>query len=459
MKTKTAVNNTTATVSDCRSVPQGKPMTESSVNDKTTVESMAGFANLIISHCREKYGETDLEFDPNKGVVRHLSGKGCLHLRNLFAHFSIAEKDARSSLLAQFAEILMNLHLQPSTFLEAKDRLIPVIKNRWMEGLIFQVPSNEDRKPTVVQQFTDNLVVEVVYDHPSFVSFINTGTIEEWGVDADTLFATALENLKKSYKHRRTQSANNSLSLKALGFKEVEGCRGLYTDLDDDWFCPARILIPEWIRSLDVSGDPVVMVSHCGHILVTGSDNANGLLMMATMTMKIREMEGAVSTIPIRLTPQGWQAYQPDPAHPAYPLLKELYTVEIAGCYHHQKQIIEPNYPGFVATCSVCGLEGTAMTTCVWGGNGLTGILPKTDFVAFISGYVAKGTSGGVLLFVPWDAVAEIVGHHLQPTAYSPPRFHFSGFPSDEEMDLLAKRIPQRIAEDLKRRLAKGVNQ
>ena len=253
------------------------------------------------------------------------------------------------------------------------------------------------------------------------------------------------------------------VSLRDLGFAEYKACNGLFTQTEHDWFSPSRILLPEWIRTVPTEGDPIALIPHSGALFITGSNNVRGLQAMAKIANDLRENGHPVSSIPIRLTAGGWRTYQPEPSHPASSEFRELYSLEMERCYGDQQKALAERFTGFVASCFLLEAKGMKATACAWAkgvsdgllprtatlclwAEGLSDVLlPRTDYVVFQAVSIEDGTSDIVPPFVPWDAVLDIVGHRMELTEYSPPRFRIRTFPSDDEIaQLVARGIPMR---------------
>ena len=169
-----------------------------------------------------------------------------------------------------------------------------------------------------------------------------------------------------------------------------------------------------------------------------------------------RTLGHPISNVPSIPEPIDWQSYQPDPTHSSYPIFKELYSRKMAGCYNAQFTSIKRKYSGFVATCMVGGTGASTKTVCVLTKGVPDSLLPKTDYVGFMS-YIAKKTTAEVVVPpVPWDSVIEIIGHRMEPTEYSPPRFRVRSFPSADEIAQLLKKVPKEFADAMARKGSTG---
>ena len=442
----------------------------------------AAFAQLFMARAREKFGITDLVYDQDKGVIHNHTGDRTMGLHNIHAFYHTAKADARESVLDTYAQLWLADHRLPSTFAEAMDRIFPVILNRGMHQVGEMASADKDALPILTFPLTDDLIVAIVVDEPTCCIRLTIETPADWGVDADTIFGTALQNLRQSLLSRimvkgvltpieefsaqsgfdvaqllammhpitgqspapqadlKEGTLVTQLTIADLGFSECDDYPGVYSNNSDDWYSPSRILLPVWIQVLGVKGDPVAMVTHGGYLLVTGADDAAGLMGLAELARQRESMGHPVSNIPIRLTADGWRTYQPAPAHPAYTALHDLHSIEVVRCYHFQRQILFSMGQGFVADCMMTGNKGAAKTLCTWTKEVGETLLPKTDFVVLASLDRATNQVRVFMPPVPWADVIAIVGHRMEATDYWPPRFRVRSFPSDHELAQLATR-------------------
>ena len=112
----------------------------------------------------------------------------------------------------------------------------------------------------------DHLAVGLVYDLPESMVMLHRDQLKTWDVTFFEAFEIARANLA---------------DLEA-SFGSMED--RLYISDTNDNFDASRVIMTEWIRQLQVKGAPVATVPNRDKLIVTGSEDAKGLRMMARLT-------------------------------------------------------------------------------------------------------------------------------------------------------------------------------
>lgn len=83
----------------------------------------------------------------------------------------------------------------------------------------------------------------------------------------------------------------------------------------------------------------------------------------------------------------------------------------------------------YVANFGTIGkLEGKVLSWTTWG-EGVKGLLPRTDLVTFVGSAV-----GATPLLVPWAEVQRVAGALMSPQGLSPERWLVEQFPSSDQL-------------------------
>ena len=90
------------------------------------------------------------------------------------------------------------------------------------------------------------------------------------------------------------------------------------------------------------------------------------------------------------------------------------------------------------------------MTYCIWAHEEPERLLPKTDFIIFVSAKSSEKTGRIIIPPVPWESAVEVVGHLMESTDYAPPRFKVSSVPSDAELAQLVTKADKKFADFMK---------
>ena len=205
----------------------------------------------------------------------------------------------------------------------------------------------------------------------------------------------------------------------------------------------SRLFLHDLVWQLEVKGDHVAMVPYRDMLLVTGSEDAEGLRRMASAAEPALQDSRAMTGIPVRLKGTAWEPFLPDPEHPAYLPLKNLHAQTVAREYDQQEQLLDAIHERqgedtFVANMMVVQNEtsGLMHTMAVWS-KGAVSLLPRVDKVAFID--PAEPEDGPVSTTAGWDTVCEAAGHLMQTTVSYPARYRVSQFPDAELLASIAR--------------------
>ena len=352
----------------------------------------------------------------------------------------------------------------------AKTLMLPIIRHSGM--VTNQQLKGELGSNMVTRPFTDHLSAVLAYDLPEAVVPLKASTLQNWGISEEAAFETAILNAHTQLLGSPTvirrvpieqfakeqgltvdrvldltvsRSLRDNIDVKSgeyfiqeaereSGFYKLEEYPHVYRAIGQGEALAPRVFVDGLIRDIPVVGDPVVMIPYPDLMLVTGSEDPDGLLEMAAIADQIRLNPHHISNIPIILTNQGWKTYLPPVGHPAYSQYQRLRCAETALVYGCQGVILTSRVPEFVAQCMLLKLaEGSYATFCSWAKNKVS-LLPRTDAVMFAA-CSPDVTSVQILTPpVPWDVVQSIVGNRLEPTSYTPARYRTIGFPTDEEL-------------------------
>jgi hypothetical protein len=260
----------------------------------------------------------------------------------------------------------------------------------------------------------------LVLDFPEYVSMVSPENLKTWGVSFDELFETGLARL------RNHTSPNFE---KQPGFY----MGGWHDDYDN-----SRILIPEVFAPLDLDGDPVVCLPNRNLLLVTGSENHDGIKAM------LKHAEEIVQTKPRPMNPAPLILKDGEVADfsvtensPIFSDVERAKKISALIYYQQQTEHLMKLYEQkgkdlFVANYTLNQREtGGYESYSVWSKTVAT-LLPKTDLIAFFG--PTKPESERVLGRAKWEEVMRIAGDLLLDTQMFPARFYVSKFPTDEQL-------------------------
>jgi hypothetical protein len=272
----------------------------------------------------------------------------------------------------------------------------------------------------------DALGAGLVYDLPASMMQVQQNHLDEWKVTFDQAFEVACHNLQ--------QRSQDSL-------EQVE--RGVWMSAWRDNYDPSRMLLTDFIRAHKVTGDPVVMVPNRDTLLLAGVEDVEGLGKLAAMAEEAYDHPRAISGMAFRLgADDQWLPFLPEKNHLHYEKLKLLQVKSIGSDYGDQAEALNALHEKtgediFVASFSAVRKNDTGeiRSYCVWS-EGVVAYLPRTDDIFF---YRPKGNEGGdIFARVPWEQVQAALGEKIKPVGLYPERYLVEGFPSEEQIPLLA---------------------
>lgn len=165
------------------------------------------------------------------------------------------------------------------------------------------------------RRFTPELSIALVLDAPLGPEPLTPAMARALGYREAQLYDRAFENL-----HRRS----------ARPLAEVAD--GVYVGAWGDGFAAARLLLPALLDGLSLDGDPVAFIPNRSTLIVTGSRDTGGLLKAAVRVRRALEDAASerVTTLPLRRTDDGFEAWLPEAQSPAHAVLEQLVHEELS---------------------------------------------------------------------------------------------------------------------------------
>src|SRR6185503_6713355 len=151
-----------------------------------------------------------------------------------------------------------------ATFEEARPRLLPGIRHvgvvDWVELSSRLDGRGEPDESLAWAPFTPHLVICLYLDAEDGMMAVGGNLLRQWGVGFEEALAVARDNL----------AARSGAPLRRVA-------DGLYDSTWADCYDPARLLLPELLRPLELEGAPVAVCPHWRWLIVTGERNHGGL--------------------------------------------------------------------------------------------------------------------------------------------------------------------------------------
>lgn len=301
-----------------------------------------------------------------------------------------------------------------------RERLLPFLLSRSalaVRQLTDRIEGTDRTRTETFAAIGGDLLVDLRADGPGAPASVDPQQLRDLGLDQAAAVALATTNLRR-------RSAPSFTSLGPGVFVSA------WRDGDD----AARLLLPDMIAALPVTGDPVAMAPARGMLLVSGADDRNGLLTMAAAAGEaLSSASEPLSAQSLRLRDGAWGDFTPDPVELAS--LDDLMRGQWIRAYAEQKELLDRFHQQqdddiFVANHAPMQDRRSGRTFCMtfWA-DGLASLLPRADVIAF--------KTATEVIVVPWDAALPVVQHRMTQTEHYPVRFRVDSFPSVEELDRL----------------------
>ncbi|MGO0999959.1 hypothetical protein [Lysobacter sp. CA196] len=138
--------------------------------------------------------------------------------------------------------------------------ILPVLKTRgWHETALQQARSfgTESMLPFIVEPLAGDLVLTYVEDTPDSMSFLSPSEAERRGLDRESLYTQALDNLTRF-----------------LPELDVQGGGGRYVArLDRNYDASMVLLFDHWRDRIEIKGDPVFAIAARDELMLCGSED------------------------------------------------------------------------------------------------------------------------------------------------------------------------------------------
>ena len=384
------------------------------------------FARRAIQTLRAAGEKRDIQYDAT-GFLLRIGAQGenpgeTVFLGNFFDEYLALAPEQRDEVFAQLSRMRDRPTL-PKTYAEARPNLLPVVRGRTFFEQLRMVVKGGAGKPVPIswKPVGPFLGAGLAFDGPETLQYLGPEELARWGISFDEAFTAALGNLR--------QRSTEALEQLAPGT-----CQAPWQDN----YASSRLLLDEVVRRCEVRGEPVVVVPHRDLLLITGSEDEDGLRQVAEKSLRALMAPRALDGRAMRLTARGWVPFMPERLSNAWGGLRKLELFTRARDYDEQTQRLEKLYEErgedvFVAAFTPYQDEhGRSLSYAVWL-KGVDTLLPRTEVIFFMD--PALGEEAPPVAIGRWDEVAKEVGGLLMPVeGLYPERYRVKGFPSEEQL-------------------------
>ena len=387
------------------------------------------FAQRVMEALRAA-GETGtLRYDPDKFQVvldpeGSSSGQVQMNLSNLYAEYRGASRSGRRAVIERFIRAARQMEI-PTGLAQVREHLVPRVRTRCYYSMLKARFEFQDAppRPMVYRPLGEHLAVGLAVDQKDGIMEVFGDMLEEWGLGVEEAFGLARDNLRR---------------MSAGGLRSL--APGLYFSPWCDNHDASRLVLDDLVRDCEVKGDYVAVVPNRDTLLVTGTDDADGLQAMLQVTEGVlRDKPRPMSGIPVRLRRGVWEPYAPDDFHPELGQYRFIRLQSQAQDYGEQKELLDQLHAKrekdvFVASYSVIQNKqtGALCSYCVWA-DGVDALLPRADRLFFMR--MKEDGEGAIAANAGWEHVCEVIGDRMKATEDYPPRFLVESFPTEDELE------------------------
>lgn len=384
----------------------------------------ADFAQQLLASLADA-GHADFVYQPSDSSLRSDAGT-VMSLANLYGEYRQTPEQERGAFVDRTARGLFPAPMAEK-YADAKAFLMPSVRDAvYLDLLDIRTPDHN----VVRREVAEELAAALVYDGESSMQFVTTGQLEDWGVTPEKAWADAIANLEAREEKR---------------FEEV--VEGVYRSPWKDNYDPSRVLTPARLKRLRVKGDPVVFLPHRDVLIVSGSQDTDGLLTALDEVDEALRLPRATTGRAWRLKGEKWELFLPDPDSEAFADLKEYADDARVMDANDQKAALDEKHEAegtdlFVNTLFRVESKKTGERyTYVVLTKTVDSLMPKADWVVFVD--LDKPKEQQVIGAAPWDAFRKMLGRAVQSAPLpGPDRFRVRGFPNAKQVKALEPDLP-----------------
>lgn len=381
------------------------------------------FAKMMTSAMRRQGYDGPIRYERETFALRMGEGDkaSTTFLNNTYQTYLKAPRTARSVLVNEFAMTIVTMPQTPETYEEAAANLLPRLRERfYYEALKLRVQLGEMEElkiPTAA--VTEHLSAELALDSEMAIATVSEQVSKDWDATPEQMHQQARDNLwKRSNKN----------------FEEV--VPGLYISAWQDCWDAARMLLHDLIWQLKVKGAHVAVAPHRDLLIVTGSEDEDGLAALAELAERQQDNPRPMAPYPAVIEGNGWKDFNPAKGEPGHEAIHRLRMIAQARDYTEQQELLnalleQGGEDVFIASFSV--VEGDDMglfSYCTWTAD-CVAQLPRADQIIF--GRVTSETDSETLGMAAWEDVARVMGDRLKPVGVYPERYAVDSFPTQSE--------------------------
>lgn len=378
------------------------------------------FAEQALEALRATGITGELTYDPERFLIQSTTPDGgvgmVVFLSNFHSEYLASAPEQRGAVLARLGRAGV-LPEGAETYAQARPHLMLVVRAR---DTFEQFPQQSgDKVPVSWRPLGEVLAEALVQDTAEAMRYVSPDDLARWGISYEQAHTDAMANLRRL----------DSVPLRHLAL-------GTCLLATNDSYGASRLLLEDVMSGCEVKGERVVLVPNRDSLLITGAEDAEGLLEVAEAAMAGLRAPRPVDGRALRLTADGWRPFLPEPGSPSRSLLENLaFASRVRGYQEqterlrrqHEKEDPELYVTGYIPEQDA---KGRFFGQTLWFNDGET-LLPRADVILFMD--TSLGPDAPPVASVRWDLVVRDAGTMLMPEpGLYPERYRVRGFPSKE---------------------------
>lgn len=378
------------------------------------------FAQKLMRAIRARGVTDSLTYDADDFMIQIGRGDHRLFLQNAYADYRAASFAGRAKVITTYAGLARADDTKVNSFDDARGKLLPKLRERYYYEsfkLVQQSQGLATDPPAELQLFSNDLTLELIIDFPEVVKSVPPKQFVEWGITFDEALKVARDNL---------------WAISNKPFVQVQP--GLHVSEFQDTHDASRLFLHDLIWQLPVDGEHVAIAPERNLLIVTGSNDEEGLVRMAEIAFDvIQKAHRRMSGIAVRLDGSKWVPFiAPDGSRADHALRRPRMLAETVQ-YEEQKALLEKVHERserdiYVASHKLMERDdGCFWSHTFWVADTTDALIPRGDFIAMCNPDKTHS-------FARWDDVMRVAGDLLQPTEYYPPRWRVRAYPSEPQL-------------------------
>ncbi|MGL6196807.1 MAG: hypothetical protein ACRC2T_18500 [Thermoguttaceae bacterium] len=427
-----STENSITEIAGTNNVPEEEqlPEAEAVPADTTTQPTLSRdeFASLMIEKAKEVVPDIEVDYDQQEYSLKHRSQEQqIMYLHNAYLEYTRVGEEEKPYTIKKWLRHFLFVKSLPEEFEDAVPDILPALRTRsYFELTQLRFRCQERDMPSFPYQDVGEFFgLTVSYDMHDSIAMISAKHLEDWGISFYEAMEIAIRNLSE-----------RDCAFTCL---KVEGQMLVYYASNGDSFDGTRLILTDHIRSLEVYGDTIALVSNTDSLIITGSEDKLGLAFMLSQAIEGNSKPHALPPILLRLENDEWAPWLPPEESEFYWMFKRFQIIANGVDYAEQQSLLAKIHKKqgkdiLIGTFFVAQRENSqsVFTYTVWEKD-CDMLLPKAEYIAFKDGLDENGADRTAV--IPWNTVLDTVDYMIKQQIDYPPRFLVSGYPSEKEIN------------------------